>query len=143
MGGPIETTVSSNQTHEMSQNGNGVLSSGTDDCESENHGDANRSGNCGADEDCVQNGKPLSPRTRALMCEEEDTRFMAIGSPDLLANRSQNITQKSLNGHECTEVYAEQESLVLTVFRDFLNQLITRGSIKGKLVVFTNLESKI
>ncbi|KAK8292245.1 hypothetical protein V6Z12_D06G110100 [Gossypium hirsutum] len=142
-GGSIETTVSSNQMHEMSQNGNGVLSSATDDCESENHGDANRSGDCGANEDSVQNGKPLSPRTRALMCDEEDTMFMAVGSPDLLTDRSQNITQKSLNGHECTEVYAEQESLVLTVFRDFLNQLITRGSIKGKLVVFTNLDSKI
>ncbi|MBA0633941.1 hypothetical protein Godav_022396 [Gossypium davidsonii] len=129
-GGSIETTVSSNQMHEMSQNGNGVLSSATDDCESENHGDANGSGDCGANEDSVQNGKPLSPRTRALMCDEEDTMFMAVGSPDLLTDRSQNITQKSLNGHECTEVYAEQESLVLTVFRDFLNQLITRGSIK-------------
>ncbi|GMJ15894.1 hypothetical protein like AT4G29000 [Hibiscus trionum] len=128
--GSIETTVSSGHLREMSQKENGVPSAATDDRKSENEGDADRSGNSGADENDVQNGRPLSPGTRALMCDEEDTMFMEAKSPNLLTNHSQNITQKSSNNHECTEVYAEQERLVLTVFRDFLNKLITCGSIK-------------
>ncbi|KAK8505335.1 hypothetical protein V6N13_045775 [Hibiscus sabdariffa] len=129
-GGSIETTVSSGHVHGTSQNDNGVPSTATDDRKSENQGDADRSGDSGADENDVQNGRPLSPGTRALMCDEEDTLFMEAKSPNLLTNHSQNITQKSSNGHECTEVYAEQEKLVLTMFRDFLNKLITCGSIK-------------
>ena len=141
-GGSIETIVSSRQVHEMSWKGNGVQNCATDDCSSENQGDADRSGNSEADGDDVQNGRPLSPGTRALMCDEEDAMFMAAGSPNVLADHSRNITKKSSNGHECTEVYAKQERLVLTRFRDFLNQLITCGSIKGKPVGFTILDSK-
>ncbi|KAK8553525.1 hypothetical protein V6N13_062327 [Hibiscus sabdariffa] len=129
-GGSIETTVSTGHLREMSQKNNGVPSAATDNRKSENQGDADRSGDSGADENDVQNGRPLSPGTRALMCDEEDTMFIEAKSPNLLTNHSQNITQKSSNGHECTEVYAEQERLVLTMFRDFLNKLITCGSIK-------------
>ncbi|KAE8658102.1 Transcription factor [Hibiscus syriacus] len=126
----IETTVSSGHVHETSQKGNGFPSTATNDSKSENQGDTDRSGDSGANENDVQNGRPLSPGTRALMCDEEDTMFMETKSPNLLTNHSRNITQKSSNGHECTEVYAEQEGLVLTMFRDFLNKLITCGSIK-------------
>ncbi|KAE8735232.1 Protein tesmin/TSO1-like CXC 8 [Hibiscus syriacus] len=128
--GSIETTVLSGHLHEMSHKGYDVPSAATDDLKSENQGDADGSGNSGADENDVQNGRPLSPGTRALMCDEEDTMFMEVKSPNLLTNHSRNVTQKSSNGHECTEVYAEQERLVLTLFRDFLNKLITCGSIK-------------
>ncbi|KAK6236835.1 hypothetical protein SCA6_012172 [Theobroma cacao] len=128
--GSIETIVSSGQAGEMCQQGNGVHRGATNDRTSENQADADRSGNSGADGDDVQNGRPLSPGTRALMCDEEDAMFMAAGSSNVLADHSQNMTQKSSNGHECTDVYAEQERLVLTRFRDFLNQLITCGSIK-------------
>ncbi|XWS72556.1 hypothetical protein CRYUN_Cryun02cG0049900 [Craigia yunnanensis] len=96
-GGSIETIVSSGQVHEMSRKGNGVQNGATDDCNSENQGDADRSGNSAADGDDVQNGRPLSPGTRALMCDEEDAMFMAAGSPNVLADNSQNITQKSSN----------------------------------------------
>ncbi|XP_022731706.1 protein tesmin/TSO1-like CXC 5 [Durio zibethinus] len=129
-GGPIETIVSSGQVHGMSQKGNYVHNSATDERSSENQGNADGSGNSGADGDDVQNGRPLSPGTRALMCDEEDVMFMAAGSPNVLTGHSQNMTQKSSNGHECTEVYVEQEKLVLTRFCDFLNQLITCGTIK-------------
>ncbi|XVF35465.1 hypothetical protein REPUB_Repub18cG0148300 [Reevesia pubescens] len=128
-GGSIET-ISSGQVHELSQKGNGVQNGATDDCSSEDQGDADRSGNSGAYEDDVQNRRPLSPGILALMCDEEDAMFMAAGSPNAVADHSGNITKKLSNGHECTEVYAEQERLVLTRFRGFLNQLIACGSIK-------------
>ena len=140
--GSIETIVSSAQASEMSQKGNCVQNGATDDHTIENQADADRSGNSGADGDDVQNARPLSPGTRALMCDEDDAMFMAAGSPNVLADHSQSMTQKSSNGHECTEVYAEQERLVLTRFRDFLNQLISCGSIKGKPVGFTLLDTK-
>ncbi|XP_022750181.1 protein tesmin/TSO1-like CXC 5 [Durio zibethinus] len=128
--GSIETIVSSGQPCEMSQKGNGIQNDATDDHTSENQADADRNGNAGADGDNVQNARPLSPGTRALMCDEEDAMLMAAGSPNALADHSRNMTQKSSNMHGCTEVYAEQERLVLTRFREFLNQLITCGSIK-------------
>ena len=83
------------------------MTESADDCSSENQGDADRSRNSAADGDDVQNGRPLSPGTRALMCDEEDAVFMAAGSPNVLADNSQNINQKSSNWLDCTEVYAE------------------------------------
>ncbi|XVF89197.1 hypothetical protein PTKIN_Ptkin19aG0110900 [Pterospermum kingtungense] len=123
-GDSIETVASPGEAFETSQKG------ATEDHASENHAVVDRSGNSGSNGDDVQNARPLSPGTRALMCDEEDAMFMATGSPDVLADHSRNMTQKSSNGYECTEVYAEQERLVLTKFRDLLNQLITCGSIK-------------
>ncbi|XVF48576.1 hypothetical protein PTKIN_Ptkin03bG0201600 [Pterospermum kingtungense] len=125
-GGSIETIVSSGQVHEMSQKDNGVQNGAIDHCSGENKADADRSGNCEANMDDVQNERPLSPGTRALMCDEGDAMFVEAVPPNVLVDHSQN----SSNGHECKEVYAEQEKVVLTRFRDFLNQLITCGSIK-------------
>ncbi|RVW17369.1 Protein tesmin/TSO1-like CXC 5 [Vitis vinifera] len=78
----------------------------------------------------VQNGRLMSPGTLALMCDEQDSIFMARGSPDGVVGSSQIPTVKSSHGQACTEVYVEQERLVLTKFWDFLNRLITCGSIK-------------
>ncbi|XP_039014647.1 mannose-6-phosphate isomerase-like [Hibiscus syriacus] len=87
-GGSIETTVSSGHLHETSHKGYDVPSAATDDLKSENQGDADGSGNSGEDENDVQNGRPLSHGTRALMCDEEDTMFMEVKSPNLLTNHS-------------------------------------------------------
>ncbi|XP_008220055.1 PREDICTED: protein tesmin/TSO1-like CXC 5 [Prunus mume] len=78
----------------------------------------------------VQNSRPMSPGTLALMCDEQDKMFMAAGLPNGVGSSSPSMTQNSTQEIGCTEVYAEQERLVLTGFRDFLNHLITRGSIK-------------
>ncbi|XVE71039.1 hypothetical protein DITRI_Ditri10aG0118100 [Diplodiscus trichospermus] len=129
-GGSIETIVSSSLVHEMSQKGNVVQNGAIDDWSSENQGDVEKNGNSEADEDDVQNRRPLSPGTRALMCDEEDAVFMSAGSPNVLPDNYRDITQKSPKGHALTEVNAELEKHVLTRFRDFLNQLITCGSIK-------------
>ncbi|KAF5726192.1 protein tesmin/TSO1-like CXC 5-like [Tripterygium wilfordii] len=84
----------------------------------------------GTDEGDLKNKKPMSPGTLALMCDEPDTIFMRAASPTMVAEHCQNRTQKLYNGHESSEVYAEQERLILTRFRDLLNRLIIFGSIK-------------
>ncbi|CAO2841915.1 unnamed protein product [Amaranthus hypochondriacus] len=72
--------------------------------------------------------RPLSPLTLALRCDEQDTMFMAGGSPNGLAN---HIHQSShLPEQSTSEIYAEQERIVLTNFRDCLNRLITFGELK-------------
>lgn len=100
---------------------------------SRNGEDTDTNGKSGSDECDVQNGRPLSPGTRALMCDEEDAMFMA--APLLTASKGshQNTNQKSQNEHECSALYAEQERLVLTSLRDYLNQLITRGMIRQNM----------
>ena len=71
--------------------------------------------------------RPTSPGTLALMCDEQDEMFLANGG----ACNGQNMILKSSNSVRCTDVYGEQERLVLTRFWDVLCGLITRGSIKG------------
>lgn len=82
----------------------------------------------------VQNSRPMSPGTLALMCDEQDKMFMAAGPQNEITTNNQSTTQSSSQEIGCTEVYEEQERIVLTGFRDFLNLLITRGSIKGELL---------
>ncbi|XP_028115699.1 protein tesmin/TSO1-like CXC 5 isoform X1 [Camellia sinensis] len=82
----------------------------------------------------AQTRRPLSPATIALMCDEQDAMFMAVGSPDAAASCSGNTTLKSSHGQGfITELYAEQERLVLMKFWKFLNRLITCGSIKESM----------
>ncbi|XP_059658011.1 protein tesmin/TSO1-like CXC 5 [Cornus florida] len=77
-----------------------------------------------------QNGSAVSPGTRALMCDEQDTMFLRAGHPTGMAGCSQNTTLSSSFMQGFTEVYAEQERLVLMRFLNFLNRLVTCGSIK-------------
>ncbi|RAL51079.1 unnamed protein product [Cuscuta campestris] len=77
-----------------------------DCCPTENHVEKRS-------EDDVSEGRPMSPGTLALMCDEQET------VPSLLHH-----------GQSMTEAYAQQENIVLTKFRDCLNRLITLGKIK-------------
>lgn len=76
------------------------------------------------------NNRPISPQTRALMCDEKDMMLEEALLPNGAIKSCQN-TLKLSNGHGCREDYAEQERRVLTGFRDCLSRLITRGSIRG------------
>ncbi|XP_027190158.1 protein tesmin/TSO1-like CXC 5 [Cicer arietinum] len=82
--------------------------------------------------DIDNRNRPLSPETLALMCDEQDGMFFGNGSANGVAidNTNQNMIQKSSNSDGCTDVYEEQERLILTKFRDILCGLITLGSIK-------------
>ncbi|KAG2718425.1 hypothetical protein I3843_03G212400 [Carya illinoinensis] len=100
-----------------------------DNCSSATQADkilAEDSSSDGAD---VPKGRPMSPGTLALMCDEQDAMFMASTSPDgLMGHR--NTSSLLSYGQGMTEVYAEQERIVLTKLRDCLNRLITFGEIK-------------
>ncbi|KAF9616478.1 hypothetical protein IFM89_029775 [Coptis chinensis] len=88
---------------------------------------ADDSGSNGAD---AQNGRPMSPGTLALMCDEQDSMFMANSSTDGALGSGQNRPPELPDGQDMTEVYMEQERLVLTAFRDCIRQIITCGRIK-------------
>lgn len=102
----------------------------TDDCSTANQADKmipEDSNSDGADGPKV---RPMSPGTLALMCDEQDTMFMAAASPNGLMGDGCNTSSQLPNGQGMTEVYAEQERIVLTKFRGCLNMLITRGELK-------------
>lgn len=104
-----------------------------DDCSSATQTDkigAEDSSSDGAD---VPKGRPMSPGTLALMCDEVDAMFMASASSDGLMGHG-NTSSQLPDGQGMTEVFTEQERIVLTKLRDCLNRLITFGEIKGKLI---------
>ncbi|KAI3898921.1 hypothetical protein MKW92_015511 [Papaver armeniacum] len=78
----------------------------------------------------LQKERPMSPGTRALMCDEEDTMFMAAASPNGRLGNGGSKPLPSAYGPETTGLYAEQERRVLTAFRDSLQNLVQRGTIK-------------
>ncbi|KAH6835842.1 hypothetical protein C2S53_012524 [Perilla frutescens var. hirtella] len=96
-----------------------------------NQGTRDRTSLCESDSYDIENGRPLSPGTIALMCDERDATFMA-------ANASSTITESIIRTNSIlastlglNQLYVEQERLVLTRLRCFLNRLITCGSIEG------------
>lgn len=106
-----------------------------DDCPSRNQVDRDGSGDSRSDGGDMDTGRPMSPGTLALMCDEQDMPFMVAGSQNGVAGHGQSTTQKSSNGHGFSELYAEQERLVLTRLWDFLNRLITCGSIRETMLL--------
>ncbi|XP_076950734.1 protein tesmin/TSO1-like CXC 5 [Bidens hawaiensis] len=76
-------------------------------------------------------GRPMSPGTLALMCDEQDTVFTALTSNGLgLGPNGTDAPSQLPDGHVVSETYAAQEKIVLTAFRDCLNKLITFGELK-------------
>ncbi|KAJ9183493.1 hypothetical protein P3X46_007338 [Hevea brasiliensis] len=121
------TSASSIQRREDS--GHDVHRTLPDDCVNGSKAGRERNNASGIDGIDMENGMPASPEID-LMCHEQEMVFMEAGPPIRLGGLCQNKTGISSNKHECSEVYAEQERLILTGFRDFLNRLITCGSIK-------------
>ncbi|OWM89883.1 protein tesmin/TSO1-like CXC 5 [Punica granatum] len=74
--------------------------------------------------------RPMSPGTLALMCDEQDTMFLTSASSNGLMGAGGNSNPQLPPGKGMTEIYREQERLVLTTLRDCLNKLITVGEIK-------------
>ncbi|XP_042394893.1 protein tesmin/TSO1-like CXC 5 [Zingiber officinale] len=67
-------------------------------------------------------GKPVSPGTLVLMCNEKDMIFMA--------SQAAAADPSSSNNRSTSEAYVEQEKGVLTKFRDYLLKLVTCGQMK-------------
>lgn len=105
-----------------------------DDCLSANQTDKISPDDSSSDGADAPKGRPMSPGTLALMCDEQDTMFMKASSPNGSMAHACNTSSQSACGQDMTEVHAEQERIVLTKFRDFLNRVITMGEINGKLL---------
>ncbi|XP_054821310.1 protein tesmin/TSO1-like CXC 5 [Prosopis cineraria] len=122
--------ASSTQQQLLSQVETDVEKTMADDCLSANQTDKidpDYSSSDGAD---VSKGRPMSPGTLALMCDERDAMFMTAPSPNsLMMTHDCSASSQSACGQGMTEVHAEQERIVLTKFRDFLNRVITMGEI--------------
>ncbi|XWS17286.1 hypothetical protein CRYUN_Cryun33cG0054200 [Craigia yunnanensis] len=128
-----ETSLaSSTQNRLQSQKDSDAEKTMADDCSSANQADKagpEDSSSHGAD---MPKARPMSPGTLALMCDEQDTIFMAAASANGINGHGCSTSSQLPYGQGMTEIYAEQERIVLTKFRDCLNRLITFGEIKGK-----------
>ncbi|EEC80527.1 hypothetical protein OsI_22807 [Oryza sativa Indica Group] len=70
----------------------------------------------------LEDSRPASPGTQALMCDEQGSTFgtdYRISFP------------VALHDQDTSELNAQQEKAVLTGFRDYLRTVITRGKING------------
>lgn len=88
------------------------------------------SGSDGVD---VQEERPMSPGTLALMCDEPYTMFTGNESTDGVLGGGQNRPHQLQLDQDMSEVYVEQERVILSALRDCLRRIITCGRIKGKL----------
>uniref|UniRef100_A0A804ND26 CRC domain-containing protein n=1 Tax=Zea mays TaxID=4577 RepID=A0A804ND26_MAIZE len=83
---------------------------------------------------CVDDHKthrPMSPGTLALMCDEEAFEKMC-DEQDTMFTTSQNAApqQTVIVNHNQSALYAEQENVVLTEFRDCLRKFVRYGRMK-------------
>ncbi|CAJ2636807.1 unnamed protein product [Trifolium pratense] len=125
-----ETSLASSTQEQLpSQKDVDVEKAMDDDCSSANQTDKISPSNSCSDGADVPKGRPMSPGTLALMCDEQDTMFMRASSPIGPMNHACNTSSQFPSGQGVTEVYGEQERIVLTQFRDFLNRVITMGEI--------------
>ncbi|CAN6564270.1 unnamed protein product [Malus baccata var. baccata] len=126
---PTETSLASTtQDRLQSEKESDAQNAVADDRSSLNEADKISPEDSNLDGADVTKGRPMSPGTLALMCDEQDTMFMSAASNGLMGDG--NTSSRLPNGQGMTEVYAEQERIVLTKFRDCLNRLITFGEIK-------------
>ncbi|KAH9762368.1 protein tesmin/TSO1-like CXC 5 [Citrus sinensis] len=75
----------------------------TDDCSSANQADKVGPDDSGSDGSDGQKARPMSPGTLALMCDEQDTIFMAASSPNRLTGHGCNTSSQLPYGQGMTE----------------------------------------
>ncbi|KAB2076894.1 hypothetical protein ES319_A06G070300v1 [Gossypium barbadense] len=121
--------VSSTQDRLQSQKDFDAEKTVADDCSSANQADKVVPEDSSSDGADTPKERPMSPGTLALMCDEQDTMFMKSPSNGL-TDHGCSTSSPLPYGQGMTEIYAEQERIVLTKFRDCLNRLITFGEIK-------------
>lgn len=127
----IETSLaSSSQDRLQNQKGSDVVKALADDRSSGNQADKIGTDDSNSDGGDLPKGRPMSPGTLALMCDEQDAMFMATASPNGLMGQSCNTSSQAPHGHSMNEVSVVKERVVMTKFRDCLTRLITYGEIK-------------
>ncbi|XP_052200384.1 protein tesmin/TSO1-like CXC 5 isoform X2 [Diospyros lotus] len=126
----MESSLGGAEAQVQSQKESDIEKTVVNDCSSANQAEKISPDESSSDGMDTSKGRPMSPGTLALMCDEQDTMFMAAASPKVLLGHGSNPSSQLPPGQGMTEVYAEQERIVLTKFRDCLNRLITLGEIK-------------
>ncbi|CAN8326385.1 unnamed protein product [Cochlearia groenlandica] len=96
----------------------------------EDAADKSRPEDSNSDGTDASKGNPLSPATLALMCDEQDTISMVEASP---ANGSMDPGGCGTKSQGQSEIYAEQERVVLTTLRDCFIRLISYGEQKARM----------
>ncbi|KAI3446990.1 hypothetical protein Pfo_003655 [Paulownia fortunei] len=124
-----ETSLVSSSQHQSQSQKHFASEKAPTDPSFESHTGKTKPEESGSDGTDVSKGRPMSPSTLALMCDEEDTMFTAAASSNGLV-ADNNVSSQLLDEQGLTVAYAEQERIVLTKFRDCLNRLITLGEIK-------------
>lgn len=94
-------------------------------------GDKVQTGSSGSDPVDIQHERAMSPGTLELMCDEQDRTFLEAQSPSVVGGCSKQPKISSSTTQGFTDLYAEQERLVLTNFLNCLNRLVTSGSMQG------------
>ncbi|GAA0141306.1 hypothetical protein LIER_02480 [Lithospermum erythrorhizon] len=102
------------------------------DCSNGNQGDKTSPEESNSDDADLSKSRPMSPGTLALMCDEQDTMFAAAPAQNGPRIQGRNTASPTLPSQGPSEIYVEQERIILTKFRDCLNRLITLGEIKEK-----------
>ncbi|KAE9586023.1 putative transcription factor Tesmin family [Lupinus albus] len=126
----IETSLTSSTQEQLPSQIDGEVGKAiADDCLSANKTDKISPDNSSSDGTDVSKGRPVSPGTLALMCDEQDTMPMTAASPVGSISHACSTSSQFPYGQGMAEVYAEQERTVLTKFRDFLNGVINMGEI--------------
>ncbi|XP_042514608.1 protein tesmin/TSO1-like CXC 5 isoform X2 [Macadamia integrifolia] len=131
--------ASSTQEKEESQKEPNVEKVMVDDRSSGNQADKMGTDDSGSDGADAQNGRPMSPGTLALMCDEQDTMFMAAPSPNGAMCHGRKTSLWWPYRQDMSEIYVEQEKLVLTAFRDYLRKITTSAQIKDQSKLGTNM----
>ncbi|CAL0322178.1 unnamed protein product [Lupinus luteus] len=125
-----ETSLASSTQDQLSSQKDAEVGKAlADDCSSANQIDKVSPDNSSSDGNDVPKGRPMSPGTLALMCDEQDTMSITAASPIGSMTHACRTSSQFPYGEGVTEVYAEQERTVLTKFRDFLNGVINMGEI--------------
>lgn len=105
-----------------------------DDRSSVNQSDGMVIDDSGSDGSDVLKGRPMSPGTLALMCDEQDPMFTEAATPNGTLGNGNNTAPQLPYEQGKSNIYEEQERVILTGFRDYLRRLVTCGTIKGKLL---------
>ncbi|XP_075508301.1 protein tesmin/TSO1-like CXC 5 isoform X3 [Primulina tabacum] len=78
----------------------------------------------------IDNRRPFSPTTLALMCDEQDTSFMTDDFPHHISSSDARTPMESSSMNGLSSLYAEQEKLVLTKLNCYFKELISRHWFK-------------
>lgn len=86
--------------------------------------------NCADDQ---KSNRPVSPGTLALMCEEDVLKEIYDEQDTVFMTSQSAVPQQTVTVNQNqSAMYAEQERVVLTEFREYLRKFVDRGSKRNK-----------